>query len=409
MKKLIFGFLNYYVEHVDTPLTRMVKFFRAANSYLDNCIGVRKAKTKEDLPMAKHRLRVCVGYNSDGSEVVKRICAGSELELADQAAKTLLNSERRKEFVKESGDSLEEKHAPTFKDYVEEWISVYKVQKLRKTTLESYRYIVSSHLLPEFGNMRLDEINTKRIQEMLNNRKDLSKRTLSYIMTLLRAILQSASKDGIISGNPADDDRLVIPSSKVTPRKALTLNEVRDIIESMDKLENEDDRRFIGLLLYTGMRRGEVMGLRWEDIDFENGEIHVRRNVTFPNGCNQPCIGEPKSASGVRDIPITSALVKLLYPPKPSGFVIGGNDTPGTMSSIRRRMERLNSKIDLHGATPHVFRHSYATLLNDVGADVKTIQSIIGDSDFKTVADRYCHARDDRKVKAAKAVDKLLG
>ena len=74
----------------------------------------------------------------------------------------------------------------------------------------------------------------------------------------------------------------------------------------------------------------------------------------------------------------------------------------------RRMMERIRRTIDLHGASTHVFRHSFATMLNDAGASVKTIQSIIGQTDFKTTADRYCHARDIRKHEAVQGVDKLL-
>ena len=87
---------------------------------------------------------------------------------------------------------------------------------------------------------------------------------------------------------------------------------------------------------------------------------------------------------------------------------MGEGKNPVTMSINRRRMERINRVINLHGATPHVFRHSFATMLNDSGASIKTIQSIIGQSDFKTTADRYCYTRDSSKQKAVRDLNELL-
>ena len=85
------------------------------------------------------------------------------------------------------------------------------------------------------------------------------------------------------------------------------------------------------------------------------------------------------------------------------------NDTTAPAPSLHRRMmERINRTIDLHGATPHVFRHSFATLLNDTGTDIKTIQAIIGDADIQTTANRYIHARAEKKQEAIKKVGHLL-
>ena len=82
--------------------------------------------------------------------------------------------------------------------------------------------------------------------------------------------------------------------------------------------------------------------------------------------------------------------------------------TPNALSVERWRNERINRLIDTHGSTPHVFGHSFATMLYDAGTDIKTIQSIMGQSDYKTTADRYCHPRDDRKRAAVDSVNAML-
>lgn len=170
---------------------------------------------------------------------------------------------------------------------------------------------------------------------------------------------------------------------------------------------NDTDRRYMMLLLFTGMRRGEVLGLKWEDVDLKKNVFHIERSITFPRGKNDCEIGTPKTESGLRDVPISPELMKCLQPLGAHGFIIGG-ETPITLSIHRRMMERINRTIDLHGASPHIFRHSYATLLNDVVASVKTIQSIIGHSDVQTTINRYVHSRDEKKQEAVQSVNEML-
>ena len=368
---------------------------------------------KGDETMANRaRLRVCVGYNDDMSPVIKSITANSELELADRIVRAVLSSERRKEFVKESDPQEQKKPEkpplPTFREYAEEWLKLYKEGKLKPTTMGDYRMVLNAHLYPAWGDKRLDEITTRGIQEFLNSKKDKARKTIQDMIMLLRVILESALRDQLIDVNPASDRRLVNPSNRKTVREALPVEDVQDIIANLGKLETMD-QRYMALAIFTGMRRGEIIGLRWEDMDLSANVLHVRRNVTFPKGDNRPYIGTPKTESGNRDVPIMSALLEYLKPVgKPNAYVVGDDVKPITFSIHRRMMERIRRTIDLHGASTHVFRHSFATMLNDAGASVKTIQSIIGQTDFKTTADRYCHARDIRKHEAVQGVDKLL-
>ena len=172
----------------------------------------------------------------------------------------------------------------------------------------------------------------------------------------MKSIFESARRDGHIKENPATDKRIVIPSKKKTVRKALELDDMRDILLSLSKL-NDMDKRYMMLLLFTGMRRGEVLGLKWEDVDLKKNVFHIQRSVTFPRGKNGCEIGTPKTESGIRDVPISPELMKVLQPIGAHGFILGG-ETPLTLSIHRRMMERIRRTIDLHGASPHIFRHS---------------------------------------------------
>ena len=355
--------------------------------------------------MSKHRLRVCIGYRDDGSPITKQICATSEFELADMAARTLLKSARRNEFV---ADLPVPKSIPSFGKYAAEWLKTYKNGKLKPTTLKGYVSILNAHFYPAWRQTPIDQISTKVIQDFLCEKKHLSPKYLHDIRVFLAQIMDSAMRDGWIDKNPATDSRIFNPSEKqVCEREALSTEAVRDIIPSLYALDRMD-RFYLALVIFTGMRRGEVLGLRWEDVDLEENVLHVQRNVTYTN--NQPFVGTPKTNSGFREVPIIPDLLSFLLPMGEKGFVVSQKDPekPLTLTAFRCMMKRINASVDLHGATSHVFRHTIGTMLNDTGADVKTIQSILGQSDFKTTMDRYVHPRDNKKQEAIKNVSLLL-
>ena len=354
--------------------------------------------------MATHRILICIGYKEDGSPITTQIRGVSEMELADKAVRTILQSARRDEFLR-GLKLVEEPASPGFKTYAEEWYETYKANRIKSSTAYAY-HLMLRQLFNQWEDTPIHQIGTKEIQEFLNERKHLAEKTLREMLITIKSIFESARRDGHIKENPAADKRIVIPSKKKTVRKALELDELRDILMSLDKL-NEMDRRYMMLLLFTGMRRGEVLGLKWEDVDLKKNVLHIERSISFPRGKNGCEIGTPKTDSGFRDVPIAPELMKVLQPLSSHGYIIGGEE-PITLSIHRRMMERIGRTIDLHGASPHIFRHSYATLLNDAGASVKTIQSILGHSDVQTTINRYVHSREYRRQEAVKSVNKML-
>lgn len=269
----------------------------------------------------------------------------------------------------------------------------------------AYYAYLNKHLYPEFGESNLRDITVNDIQEYLNDREHLARKTLREHLTLLRQIFDSAVEDGLIATNPASSKRLTNPSDKVTIRDALPLETVVRITHEISRL-NDVDRRLTALLLLTGMRRGEVLGLKWDDMDFEKKLIHVARNVTFAD--NQPEITTTKTKNGVRDIPLDPQLAMLLHPHVgATGFIIGG-DKPISLTTYKNMFKRIEQQIDLQGATAHIFRHSYLTLLDEAGVSPKIIQAIAGHGDIKITMNRYVHEREKDVISAGGKFNSLL-
>ena len=218
-------------------------------------------------------------------------------------------------------------------------------------------------------------------------------------------VFKDAVEDGLIAKDPTASRRISIPSTKSNEREALPLEQFKEIMTSLDRL-NPTDKRMLVLMMFTGMRRGEVLGLRWEDVDTKSGLIHIRRNVTHAGG-NKPVIGTPKTKSGERDLPLDPFVLEALEPMQESGFIIGG-ESPITMTTYNNTWRRIKKTVDLHGATAHVFRHSYLTYMAGQSTDMKTLQAIAGHSTIGMTMNRYVHAQPEKIIDAGKKMHDLL-
>jgi len=220
----------------------------------------------------------------------------------------------------------------------------------------------------------------------MDSKAALAKKTVHEIKMVLGMILDSAYQDGLIPRNPARDPRLRNPATGSTPRKALTPEELFSIIRQLPNLSQPHDQRFMALLIYTGMRREEALALRWADIDFERGFIHVHGAITFQG--NKPVEGPTKMEKGNRYIPLVDALRPWLLQRSEGNFVVYDKVTS---SFVKRMWERIQREINVYGATPHCFRHTFTTIAYHNGVNEKTLQALGGWSDIATMRDIYTH------------------
>lgn len=155
--------------------------------------------------------------------------------------------------------------------------------------------------------------------------QEKAKSTTRQMSILLHQVFDMAVKDGYMRTNPTESKRLSMSGCK-KKREALSMREVQDILQSLDRLLPQE-RMTVALLLLTGMRRGKALGLCWEHIDWDRKLIHVEQAVTFLN--NQPVLGDTKSEAGNRTIPLDTQLGAILLPErKERGFVPGVGEKP---------------------------------------------------------------------------------
>ena len=289
-----------------------------------------------------------------------------------------------------------------FASYAEQWLRLYKSLSICEETSLAYHTQFKNHILPFFGDKSLSEIKTADVQEFFVRlqEKGLSHSYCRQMKGHLNALFDAAVDDKLINENPVKSKRVVLPT-KEEKREALSLDEVQDVIQQMDKLKGLE-KLMLALLLFTGMRRGETLGLRWEHVDFEKKIINVTQQVVYGDG-NQPIVKAPKSKAGIRKIPLVAELEAILKPYRGTGYVLSNKglpEMPITLMVFKRMWERIEKKINLHGATPHILRHTFITM--GVGkTDIKTLQTIAGHSNINITLNRYAHPREEKVREAA--------
>jgi len=371
---------------------------------LENCRDGIAISERNEKDMAKESRKIIVAYNEDGTPVYKQLRGTSQEDMNQQIVQAYIESGRIYELLPGLAPFAgTQKSGILLKEYAEKWLA--RKRKLKLNTIVRYKKNLKEYILPCLGDKALEDISVDNVQSMMDKYSHLAWKTIKGALAVLSQIMQYAVDDGLIKKNPCTSHDLEIPSDRKTEREALPIDQYKDILANLSRL-NKHDQRYLGLLMYTGIRRGEALGLRWEDIDLENNMIHIERNVTHPQQ-NAPIVTTPKTKAGRRSIPIDDNLMKLLQPMEEEGYILSG-ETPMTLSSFRGMMKRINKEIDLHGATAHILRHSYLTYAVGETTDYKTVQGISGHADVGTLLNRYAHPQDIKVKELSKSMHNIL-
>lgn len=289
---------------------------------------------------------------------------------------------------------------PFTEPYLKEFNRLYKgnQQSLTKVNREK---IVNKHILPRFGGMRLNEITTMGLQEWFNDldQHGYSHETMLKLKNTFSPVLDSAVEDGYIQRNPFNSKRLVIKGRETEHHKAIPAEKMNEIRSMIPGITDSKIRCMLVILCFTAMRLEEVLGLRWEDIDFCNNWIYIKRAVVHPTR-NQPEVKETKTKSSERRIPLPDVLKKYLNLMHDTGFVIPSSkdpsgETPMSYTESRNIFRKIQDTFDLQGYSAHDFRDTCATEWREAGIPTDIIAHLLGHSKSDITETRYVKYRDE--------------
>lgn len=326
----------------------------------------------------------------------------------------------------------------TFSEWLDNWLNNHKKNALRISTFDSYKTQIEKHIKPNIGHIQLSQLATSHLQQLYNNklvgnRADskqggLSARSVRYIHVVLDGALKQALRENIIQINPAD---------------AVTLP--KQIKPNVKYLNDEQVAKFLAaaqptpyftayyLELATGLRRGELLGLRWKNVDLANRRIFVTQSLIRTN--QGLLFQEPKTKLAKRTVAIpadvagmlefhrarqknhkdnadsvwTKDIVFLLDKPENNDLVFTNEiGKPTDPRALTRHFERLLKKAGLPNVSFHGLRHTYATMCLQEGVDIKSIQVALGHYSSAFTLDIYSAVTETMQERNADKIGNLL-
>lgn len=309
----------------------------------------------------------------------------------------------------------------TLGDWLTMCLEVYMKHTLKQSTYLSYESYIRVHLKPALGNIPLQELTPRTLQLFYNYKAEvekLSPKTITNINLFLHRALSFAVSEGYINTNPAGAVNL--PSGGRPEIIILSRDEQARLIRGSYQHRYGV---FIRLVLFTGIRLGELLGLRWEDVDFSGRRIYIRRTLNRLNKTQKPknaqetsteiVIQTPKSQNSLRSIPLLPQGIQDLQgwhrvqqndcqaagdAYADSGFLVtnplGGYVEPRTFKDYYNQILQLSG---LCHFTFHALRHTFASCAMEQGMDGKTLSVILGHASVSFTLDTYAHVLDDHK------------
>lgn len=309
----------------------------------------------------------------------------------------------------------------TVQSYAAHWLDTIAPGALRDSTRSNYAWVMRKYIVPAVGNIKLDKLTPAHVRKLHASvaAAGVSSRTVQLAHAVLRTMLSEAVREEYISRNVGSLVRAPRPErSEVTP---WTHEEVTKFTQTA-----KDHRlRALFILAYSvGLRRGEILGLRWQDLDLDHRKLHVRQTLQRLGAGSGLVIGPPKSARSRRTVPLPLVVVDALRIRhteqlaertaagdfwNETGLVftttIGTNLEP---SNLRRTFNSLVESAGVRAIRFHDLRHTCASLLFAQGVPPRVVMDLLGHSTLSITTDLYAHVMPSALVDAASAMDALL-
>ncbi len=357
--------------------------------------------------------RIVVGHKGNGDSIFRYIYADTQKELTTKL---------RQNIDAFQGVELTEQSKMTLAQWLDEWLEKHMTGTVRPGTLEGYRKDMDNHVKPYLGEKLLIKLTSDDLRELYqlllergrklprqNCGPGLAPATVRGIHATLHHALKTAADEGLIPFNPAE--KVTPPRVQNTPKRVLTHDQMEKFLCAIRF--NPIWHDFFYTELTTGLRRGELCGLTWDDFDSEAGTLKVRRTIHARKGGGLEA-GETKTYAGQRTILLpysttqllkerrTAALTKWIFPDplRP--------ERPVNPSSAYRRLKELLKQAGLPSLRFHDLRHTFATHALASGVDAKTLSRILGHTKASFTLDTYTHVTGDMHRNAAEIVGNVV-
>lgn len=327
----------------------------------------------------------------------------------------------------------------TFAQVADKWFETYQATGVKGKTINTRRYQVQT-LKKYLGDIPILNITFSVYQDLINKlAKKLERSTIKGLHSCAQMIFKYAKKDGIIKNLPSED--IVIPKKILTveeieqntiEEKYLTTKELNEFLKAVREHGLDLDLERFYLLAFTGMRSGELCALKWSDINFKNKTIRITKTLySETNSMKNYELTPPKTKKSIRTFEVVTPVMNLLKAHRnrqlklkvryrdhiehDADFVFCRlNGYPFTTHDVNQRMKRLLKFTDINkSASPHIFRHTYISMLAESGVDLKLIMDKVGHDDVRTTMQIYTHVTEKMRTNASKKIsatfDNFLG
>ena len=337
------------------------------------------------------RIRAFVGYDMNGKQLVKSTTYTPPDGVTPKKAEKLAQ-EYAFEFERHCKGYSQLNENMRFSELADWYFTNYAPQELKESTIYTYKGQYKNHIEPVLGNIKVKDINAPRLTQIMQS-YDLNPATVKKLYVIVQSIFRRGAEQGFIRDTPCRN--VILPKRKKSRKnKALEEDKLKRFMEYLEsKPWDEDFKRIIKVLLYTGMRSGECLGLAWEDIDFENNTISINHTLTDIGGKHE--LTDPKTESSIRVVPIhdrTYTFFKKWYE--------DGNEyllhTPDGKQFIYRNNydSYWTPVMELIGCShkPHDTRHTCISMMTEKEVSPTLIKKIVGHSGAMSLTEKvYTH------------------
>lgn len=350
--------------------------------------------------------------NRDGGRQRRQVYGRTRAEVAGKVADLL---------------SLNRKHIPaapvevTVQQYAESWLERLGSSGLKPATVSNYRWVLNRHVLPNIGRLRLVALSPQHVRTLLLtvSGSGVSARTVQLSRAVLRSMLADAERDQLIHRNVA----ALVKGPRVERQEVVpwTADEAGKFLTSLD---GHRLRPLFAVGVALGLRKGELLALRWQDVDLDAGVLRVRATVQRLGKGVGLVTGAPKTARSRRTLPLPRVLIDALREHKAAqdlereempgwnGYGLVFTTSKGTMiepRNLNRFLDEAIARAGLRRIRFHDLRHTCASLLLAQGVSPRVVMEVLGHSQMSMTTDLYGHVMPSALRSAADALDGVFG